>query len=591
MTKPASNGTMPIAGARRVLSVIGQHLKGRLWMLTVVVLALFIAAALGLATPWGLGRMVDIATGDVPGGISAVWTTGAIMVAAAIGLAVFTGLGLALVGQVMETVLARLRERMITAGLRMPLGRVEEAGTGDLVSRATDDVSEVSIAIGRVVPALSTSLFATILTVAGLGVLDWRFLVVAVVTVPVYVVGLRGYLAKAPAIYAAERAAMAGRAHQLLGAIRGLESVYAFGLTGALCSRIADYSWAVVRWSMRAMVVQNRLWGRLNVAEFLGMAAILLVGFSLVGKGGFTVGATTTAMLLYLQLFGPIRSVLLVVDDLQSAAASLGRIVGVIDEADRYDLDPTANRSVNGSSPKRGASSVGLALPVRVEKLGFGYRPDRPVLHDVSLTVRQGEHVAVVGSSGAGKTTLASLIAGVHQPDSGVLEVGAQRVALVTQEVHVFSGTLASDLRMAAPDAVDDELLAVLRAVRADEWVSLLPQGLETEVGAEGHELTPMRAQQLALARLILMDPDLVILDEATAEAGSAGADALEFGAEAALRGRSAVIVAHRLSQAALADRVIVLEHGRVVEEGTHDELARGGGHYARLWEAWARYR
>lgn len=144
--------------------------------------------------------------------------------------------------------------------------------------------------------------------------------------------------------------------------------------------------------------------------------------------------------------------------------------------------------------------------------------------------------------------------------------------------MHVFSGTLASDLRMAAPDAVDDELLAVLRAVRADEWVSLLPQGLETEVGAEGHELTPMRAQQLALARLILMDPDLVILDEATAEAGSAGADALEFGAEAALRGRSAVIVAHRLSQAALADRVIVLEHGRVVEEGTHDELARGVG-------------
>jgi ATP-binding cassette subfamily C protein len=581
MTEPGNAGTMPIAGARQVLAVIGRHLVGRRLMLIGVLVALVIAAALGLATPWGLGRMVDIATGDVTGGGNAVLTTGVVMMSAAAGLAVFTGLGIALVGQLLETVLARLREQMITAGLRMPLGRVEAAGTGDLVSRATDDVSEVSIAIGRAVPALSTSVFAAILTMAGLGMLDWRFLVVVVITVPVYVVGLRMYLKSAPAIYAAERASMAGRAHQVLGAIRGLESVYAFGLSGQLCGRIAEYSWAVVRWSMRAMIVQNRLWGRLNFAEFLGMAAILIVGFSMVGDGSFTVGATTTAMLLYLQLFGPIRSVLLIVDDLQSAAASLGRIVGVIDEADRCGSD-----EVGGHGP-----AIPNELAVRADKLTFGYRADRPVLLGVSLTVRPGEHVAVVGSSGAGKTTLASLIAGVHRPDSGVLEVGARRVALVTQEIHVFSGALADDLRMAAPNATDDDLHAALRAVRAEDWVSVLPDGIATQVGAEGHELTPLQAQQVALARLVLMDPDLVILDEATAEAGSTGADALELGADAALRGRSAIIVAHRLSQAARADRVLVLDHGRMIEMGTHDELVRLGGSYARLWEAWARYR
>lgn len=576
MTESDPSRTMPIAGARRVLAVIGQHMRGRWALLTLIVATLLCAAALGLVTPWGLGRMVDIATGDVSGGAGSVWATGGIMLAAASGLAVFTGLGLAMVGQLMETVLARVRERMITAALKMPLGRVEAAGTGDLVSRATDDVSEVSIAIGRAVPALSTSAFATILTVAGLGVLDWRFLAVAVVTIPIYVFGLRRYLAAAPAVYAAERAAIASRAHQVLGAVRGIESVYAFGLTRQLSVRIAEYSWAVVRWSMRATIIQNKLWGRLNLAEFLGMATILLIGFGLVDGGSLTVGATTTAMLLYLQLFGPIRAVLLVVDDLQSAAASLGRIVGVIEEADQYSGETTGR---------------GSGAPVRAEGLTFGYRTDRPVLYDVSLTVRPGEHVAVVGSSGAGKTTLASLIAGVHEPDSGSLAVGARRVALVTQEVHVFSGTLADDLRMAAPDATDDELHAALGAVNAADWVAVLPGGLQTPVGAEGHELTPMRAQQLALARLVLMDPDLVILDEATAEAGSTGADVLELGAEAALRGRSAIIVAHRLSQAQRADRVVVLDKGRVVEQGTHDELVGRGGRYAQLWEAWARYR
>lgn len=576
MTESDPSRTMPIAGVGRVLAVVGQHMRGRWALLTLIVATLLCAAALGLVTPWGLGRMVDIATGDVSGGAGSVWATGGIMLAAASGLAVFTGLGLAMVGQLMETVLARVRERMITAALKMPLGRVEAAGTGDLVSRATDDVSEVSIAIGRAVPALSTSAFATILTVAGLGVLDWRFLAVAVVTIPIYVFGLRRYLAAAPAVYAAERAAIASRAHQLLGAVRGIESVYAFGLTRQLSVRIAEYSWAVVRWSMRATIIQNKLWGRLNFAEFLGMATILLIGFGLVDGGSLTVGATTTAMLLYMQLFGPIRAVLLVVDDLQSAAASLGRIVGVIEEADQYP----------GETTGRGSDA-----PVRAEGLTFGYRSDRPVLHDVSLTVRPGEHVAVVGSSGAGKTTLAALIAGVHEPDSGFLEVGAPRVALVTQEVHVFSGTLAEDLRMAAPDATDAELRTALLVVHADDWVDALPAGLNTVVGAEGHELTPMRAQQLALARLVLMDPDLVILDEATAEAGSTGADALERGAEAALLGRSAVIVAHRLSQAARADRVLVLDRGRVVEEGTHDQLVQRGGRYAELWEAWARYR
>ncbi len=576
MSTATEAATMPIADGRRVLALIRAEMRGR-WPLTALVVAvLAAAAALGLATPWGLGRIVDIATtGD--GDHAGVWRVAAIMAVAALVGAALTAVGAALTGKLLETMLADIRERMMTAALRLPLGRVEAAGSGDLVSRATDDVGVVSTAIAKAIPAASAAGFAVLLTAVGLGALDLRFLAVVLVTLPVHALAVRMYLRIAPPVYAAERAAMASRAHHVLGGIRGLESVYAFGLSTRLGARIAEHSWAVVGWSMRARVVQNRFWGRLNLAEFLGMAAILTVGYLLTRDAAAGVGATTTAMLLFLRLFGPIGTLLLTVHPLLAPAASLGRIVGVIDAADETAPAPAA--------PARTTGIVAAA------GLGFGYRAGHPVLHEVSFTVAPGEHVAVVGGSGAGKTTLVSLIAGVHRPDSGTLHVGARRTALLTQDAHVFAGPLAADLRMAAPDAGDAAIADALRVVGADGWVRLLPDGVDTVVGAHGHELTPVQERQIALARLHLMDPDLVILDEATAEAGSAGAELLEQAAEAALAGRSAVIVAHRLSQAAAADRVVVLDRGRVVEDGTHDELVDRGGRYARLWEAWSRYR
>ncbi|MFD0822851.1 ATP-binding cassette domain-containing protein, partial [Micromonospora zhanjiangensis] len=236
---------------------------------------------------------------------------------------------------------------------------------------------------------------------------------------------------------------------------------------------------------------------------------------------------------------------------------------------------------------------------VDARDLRYAYRPGRDVLHGVSLTVAPGERLAMVGPSGAGKSTLGRLLAGIHAPRTGVVAVGGtpladlspdrlrRRVALVTQEHHVFIGTLRDNLVMVRPSATDEEVREALSAVDALAWAAALPDGLDTVVGTGGHPLSAAQAQQLALARLVLADPHTLVLDEATSLIDPRAARHLERSLAGVLRGRTVIAIAHRLFSAHDADRVAVVEDGRITELGPHDALVAAGGSYAALWRSW----
>ncbi|MDQ6526992.1 ABC transporter ATP-binding protein [Nocardioides sp. LHD-245] len=584
-TGPHPTALIGVASGRATLRELRRILRPRAGLAAAALLMMVVAAAAGIAVPVVIGRVVDeVLAPGADGGSVAVPVVTLVALAALAGVA-----GLVaelLIARVGEPAVAELREDVLDHALHLEYGVVEDSGTGDLLARVSQDVRALADVVRAVLSRFGGAAITLVLSLVGLAVVDYRFALAALLAVPIQVWATRGYLHLAGPTYRSLSRAEGAEVQQLLESVQASGTVRALGLGDRHRATVRSRALTTRGLRLDAVRMRTVFFQRLNLAEYVGTGAILAVGGWLVARDAVTAGAATAAALMFIRLFNPINIVLALLEDVQSAAAGLGRLVGVL-EVPRRTVPPGGVEVADRSVTFKG--------------VGFGYHPDHPVLHDLSLEIAPGERLAVVGASGAGKSTLGALVTGLRLPTDGTVWLGGattaelapevlrHTAALVTQDVHLFRGSLRDDLLLAAPDATDAELAAALDLVGARSWVAALPEGMDTPIGAGGHPLTALQAQEVALARLVLADPPVVVLDEATAEAGSAGARQLEEAIERATAGRTTIVVAHRLSQAARCDRIAVMEDGRLVELGTPEELTAAGGVYARLWAAWAR--
>ena len=587
--------------ARRVLTFARPYRTD----IVVFLIAIVVDAVIGVATPVLAGRVINAITPREPAAAGTVVRLAVLIAALAVADALLSMVNRWYSARIGEGIILDLRTRVYDHVQRMPLQFFTRTQTGALVSRLNNDVLGAQQAFTSTLSGVVSNAIQLVLTAAVMFSLSWQVTLLSLVLLPVFILPARRVGRRLAAItresYTLD-AKMNNMATERLG-VAGALLVKLFGSAEAEAATFGDRARRV-----RDIGIQSAMYSRTFFVAMLLVASLAqALTYGLGGwyavQGRISAGTVVTLALLLTRLYGPLTSLSNVRVDVMSALVSFERVFEIL------DLSPAIVQSPDARPLPPGAATVEFqdvvfqypsGAEVSLASLEDVATLDRsvsgPVLRGVSFAVRAGQMVALVGPSGAGKSTTAMLVPRIYDVTSGTVRVGGvdvrdatldslrAAIGVVTQDAHLFHDSIADNLRYARPGASDDELWAALDAAQVGELVRSLPDRMDTVVGERGYRFSGGEKQRIAIARMLLKAPAIVIMDEATAHLDSESEAAVQRALSVALTGRTALVIAHRLSTVREADLILVLDGGTVVERGTHEELVAAGGLYAELY-------
>ena len=574
---------------RRSLRLLGSLISPLRWQVVLAGVVLVVSTALQVAGPALIAFGIDTALPAVLDEANWMPTIGVVAVSLVAGLggAGLVGWFAVVAARLTQAVMLDLRKRIFLHTQRLSLEFHESYTSGRIISRQTSDLESIRELLDGGLNQLVSGLLYGGFTLIALLLLDWQSgVILAVMGVPLFLL-MRWFYLRSQVVYRESRVISAKLIVKFVETMTGIRAVKAFRKEPRNDGEFGDVAEDYRDVNMRSIRLFGTFEPGLMAVASVSIALVVLWGGLRVADGAIAIGILLASVLYVRNFFAPLQEVAMFLNSYQAATAALEKVSGVLEE------EPTV------PDPTDAVDLWTARGHVAFEDVTFGYADDRVILPHFSLDIPAGQTIALVGTTGAGKSTLAKLVSRFYDPTRGAVTLDGvdlrrlhpkdlrRAIVMVTQEAYLFSGTVADNIALGKPDATLDEIEAAAKAVGADAFIRALPDGYDTDVNKRGGRVSAGQRQLISFARAFLANPAVLILDEATASLDIPSERAIQDALQTLLADRTAIIIAHRLSTVAIADRVLVMEHGRIIEDDTPETLIAGTGKFAQLHAAW----